>query len=99
MPCYFCYSEGLYFPFECVKVNKTRAASIYGRELGVGFLICQRKLTGLGEERVWGPVLYVFFSLLFTFSLFITLSPEHMVDTTILPRCLRLWWSTSVRGD
>ena len=27
----------LYFPLECVKVNKTHAASIYGREFRVGF--------------------------------------------------------------
>lgn len=29
----------LYFPFECVKVNKTSAGSIYGRAFGIGFFL------------------------------------------------------------
>lgn len=67
----------LCFPFECVKVNKTRAASIYGSKFGIRFFTCWRKLTGLSEERVWLTVLCFLLFALYILSVSLSLSRPH----------------------
>lgn len=91
----------LYFPFECVKVNRTSASSISGREFGIGFFLRRRKLTRLREGRLWVPVSCVFSSLCFSCSrsFSLTHSPEHVVDIEMLLGPLRWWWSTSFCED
>lgn len=74
----------LYFSFECVKVNKTSAGSIYGRAFGIGFFLGQRKLTGLSEGRLWVPVLCVFSSPCSSCSLSFSLTLQ---STWLMSRC------------
>lgn len=76
----------LCFPFECVKVNKTSAASIYDAEGGIRLFMCWRKLAALSQGGLWIPLLFVFCPLCSLYSLppLSPYPPEHMMYIKML---------------